>query len=760
MSALQKEFSRTQFVKGGGMMIVGLSVGGAALAGRAQAADSPFASNGPPDLQAVDSFIAIHADNTVSVKTGRVELGQGSNVGLMMIAAEELDMDIGRMKFVTHDTNITPNTGGTFGSSSIASAGPRVRSAAATAKQALLGLAATQLGVPVASLNVNDGVVSGGGKSVSYGALIGEKLFNVRMANASVNPGQAPSKAVADYKLVTKVRVPRVDIPDKVTGKHVYVQNIRVPGMLHGRLVRPRGQGAYGDGTMPRIVSIDESSIKHIKGVRIVRRNDFLGVVAETEYAAIQAAAQLKVQFADPPPISGSGNLWKQMRDFDSAGQAPARIAASTGNFDTAFAAAPVKVSGSYRHQYNGHMPIGPSAAVAHVTKDGALVMANTQDAYTMRTRIAGLLNLPENKVRIQYWEGSGSFGNAPARHDAGQAAAVMSQLAGAPVRLQFMRWDEHGWDNYGPAIMADIRAAADASGKIVAYEFTGFGMAAIGLDPTTQHVGPAVPTAGGAGALDTTNSGTQYDIVNRRVIGKTVPLLNNYFKTSTMRAPQAPQTVFASEQLIDELAYASKMDPYEFRLKNISTTDQNRWKDVLMGVGKLASWQPKVAASNLSDANVVHGRGLGLGSYAGSQAGVVADIEVNKKTGKITVLHAYVTQVSGLGVSLEGLESQMMGSMMMGTSRTLYEGVAFNKKRVTGLDWVTYPILRFKDHPNITYTITQRLDLPSSGAGEPPDAAIPAAIANAFFDATGVRIRETPLTPARVRAVLKAAGK
>jgi CO/xanthine dehydrogenase Mo-binding subunit len=406
-------------------------------------------------------------------------------------------------------------------------------------------------------------------------------------------------------------------------------------------------------------------------------------------------------------------------------------------------------------------MPIGPTAAIGHVTKDGALVLANTQDAYTMRTRVAALLDLPINKVRIQYWEGAGSFGNAPARHDAGQAAAVASQLAGAPVKLQFMRWDEHGWANYGPAIMGDVKAAADASGKIVAYEFTGFGMAAMGsTDPTSQHAGIATPGAGGTGALDTTNSGTQYDIANRRVIGKTVPLLDNYFKTTTLRAPQAPQTAFISEQIIDELAYAVKMDPYEFRLKNISTTDLNRWRDVLVGVAQLANWKPKVAASNLSNADVVRGRGIGLGSYASSQAGVVADIEVNKKTGKITVLHAYTTQVSGLGVSIEGLESQMMGSMIMGTSRTLYETVAFDKKRVTGLDWVSYPILRFKDAPKVTHTVTQRLDLPSTGAGEPPDAAIPAAIANAFFDATGVRIRETPLTPARVRAVLKAAGK
>jgi CO/xanthine dehydrogenase Mo-binding subunit len=613
----------------------------------------------------------------------------------------------------------------------------------------------------VSSLTVSKGVVSGGGRSVTYGALIGDKLLNVRMASATLNPGVAPSKPVSQYQLVTKVRVPRVDIPDKVTGKYTYVHNIKVPGMLHGRLIRPRGQGAFGGGTETKIVSIDESSIKHIPGARVVRRNDFVAVVAPDEYAAIQAAAQLKVTYGDPPPISGSGNLWKSMRDFDAAGQAPARIAFNSGNFNNAYAAAPHKVSGTYMHNYNGHMPIGPTAAIGHVTKDGALVLANTQDAYTMRTRVAALLDLPINKVRIQYWEGAGSFGNAPARHDAGQAAAVASQLAGAPVKLQFMRWDEHGWANYGPAIMGDVKAAADASGKIVAYEFTGFGMAAMGsTDPTSQHAGIATPGAGGTGALDTTNSGTQYDIANRRVIGKTVPLLDNYFKTTTLRAPQAPQTAFISEQIIDELAYAVKMDPYEFRLKNISTTDLNRWRDVLVGVAQLANWKPKVAASNLSNADVVRGRGIGLGSYASSQAGVVADIEVNKKTGKITVLHAYTTQVSGLGVSIEGLESQMMGSMIMGTSRTLYETVAFDKKRVTGLDWVSYPILRFKDAPKVTHTVTQRLDLPSTGAGEPPDAAIPAAIANAFFDATGVRIRETPLTPARVRAVLKAAGK
>jgi len=242
-------------------------------------------------------------------------------------------------------------------------------------------------------------------------------------------------------------------------------------------------------------------------------------------------------------------------------------------------------------------------------------------------------------------------------------------------------------------------------------------------------------------------------------VIAKSLPLFNNYFKTSSLRAPQAPQTCFGSEQMIDELAHVAGMDPYQFRLQNITTADQNQWRDVLVGVAKLAKWQPRVAASNLSNASVVHGRGIALGSFAGSQAGVVVDIEVNKKTGKILVTDAYASQIAGLSVYLPGVEQQMDGNLVMGASRALSETVVFNKAQVTSLDWVSYPIMRFKESPNTHYEIVQRTDLIPTGSGEPPAAPIPASIANAFFDATGVRIREAPMTPARVRAVLKAAG-
>jgi CO/xanthine dehydrogenase Mo-binding subunit len=757
----EKQFSRRSLIRGGGALVVGFSAAGAIGAKAAHSADSPFSSNGPPDLGQVDSFVAIHADNTASIKTGRVEIGQGATTGLLLLAAEELDMDMSQLVFVRHDTNITPNTGGTFGSSSISSAGPRVRSAAATAKQVLLSMASTQLGVPVASLSTSKGVISGGGKSLKYSDLVGDKLFNVAMAAPTVTPGQAPSKAIANYSLVgISTTTPRIDIPAKVTGTYVYVHNVRIPGMLHARIIRPRGQGSYGGGSATNILKVDPTSVNHIPGVKVLQRNDFLAVVAPKEYDAIQAAALLKVTYGDPPTISGSGNLYKSMRDLDSAGQAPARIGASTGNFDSAYAGAANKLTATYKYQYNGHMPIGPTCSVADVTSQGALVFANTQDAYTMRNNLHDVLGLPVNLIRVQYWEGSSTFGNAPARHDGGLAAAVASQLAGAPVRLQFMRWDEHGWDNFGPPQLADMRGAVDANGNVIAYEMTQFmppGISQTADNPTRQHVGlPIGPL--GLGALDTNNSGAQYNLPNRRVIGKSLPG-TSYFKTSTMRAPQAPQTCFASEQFIDELAYAAKMDPYQFRLQNISITDQKQWHDSLVGVGQLANWQPRVANSIKQTGTVRTGRGLGLGTFGGSQAGTAVEISVNIKTGKITVDKAYSAQVAGLTVYLEGATQQMEGNLVQGASRALLEEVEFNTKRQTSLDWVTYPIIRFKDSPDVFTKIVQRTDLAPTGSGEPPTTAVAAAIANAFFDATGVRIRQAPMTPPLVRATLKAAG-
>ncbi len=757
---MSRTLSRRSFLAAGGALVVWPSLARVATGPAGAAPVSPFASSGPPDPAQVDSYLAVHADGTVSVKTGRVELGQGSSTGLLILAAEELDVELGSLIFVRHDTNVTPDSSGTIGSSSIAAAGPMLRSAAATARQALLALASARLGVPVGSLTTAAGVVSSPAGSVSYAELVGGRLFSVPMAQVYLGPGVAPSKPVADYRLVGIADVPRIDIPAKVTGTYTYVHNLRVPGMLHGRVVRPLGQGAYGAGSAAGVVSIDDSALATIGDARVVRRGDFVGVVASVEYDAIQAASALRVVYRDPPEISGDGNLFASMRAFEAAGEVPARVQVSIGDVDAAVAVAAHTVAATYAYDYQGHMPIGPSCAVADVGPSGAIVMANTQDAYTMRLKLQSLLGLPLDQIRVQYWEGASSFGNSPARYDTGEAAAVMSQLAGAPVRLQFMRWDENGWDNYCPAILGDARAAADANGKLLAFDYTAYAIPEMSMlvDATTQNVGQPLFTDGMAGAA-TANAGTQYDIPNVRIVGKSLPVEDNYFRTSALRGPHAPQTTFACEQLIDELAHAAGMDPYLFRLENATAQQVNdgigQWRDVLVAAAELAHWEPRVAASRLERGDVVTGRGIAIGGFSGSQAAAVAEIQVSRRTGKITVQQLYAAQVAGLAVYLGGIRNQLEGNLVMATSRALLEQVRFGRSRSLALDWSSYPILRFRDHPNVATTLVQRTDLAPTGSGEPLQAPVPAAIANAFFDATGVRIREAPMTAARVRAVL-----
>jgi nicotinate dehydrogenase subunit B len=782
---LNKEFSRTTFVKGGGALIVGFGALGAGAGAKvARGAEDPYASNGPYDQLSLDSWITIHGDNTASVKMGKIELGQGLSTALLMIAAEELDMGFGQMKMISHDTNLTPDQGTTAGSQGVQTGGKQTRAAAAAAKAALLDMAAKQLGVARTSLSVTNGIVSGGGKTVTYGQLIGDRLFNVRIKGfTSAGSPTSPAQAVAGSpgtKPVTQYRIvgtspPRIDIPDKVNGRYTYVQNIRVPGMLHGRIVRPRGQGAYGAGTAPKILSIDESSIKKIQGVRVVRFGDFLGVVAEQEYAAIQAAAQLKVKWADPPPLPGVGNLWKQMREHDSAGKAPARITFNSGNFEAAFKAAAHTVQQTYKFHYTGSMAIGPECAVAAVTPQGTRIFSNTQNAYQTRELVKTVLdkvlgtNYPENRIRVTYYEGSSVYGPAAPYNDATQAAAIMSALVGKPVKLQFMRWDTHGWGNYGPAQMVDIRAGVDAKGHLTAFEFTDFGIPYWSTPPAQQQVtGSAVFAT--TGRTESTISGTQYNIPNRRVIGKSLPLEDNYFKVTFLRAPNAPQSTFAAEQAVDELAYMARIDPVAFRLQNVASAagdPAQRWRNVLTNVAKDANWQPRVAASSLSSANVVKGRGIAFGFFSNTMTCCVADIEVNKKTGKVVAKQLHVTGDAGLIAYPAGSENNEEGAAMQGLSRGLVEEVAFDRKSVTSLDWVTYPMIRFKDAPMIHVHGLTRTDVPdpagpgsrTTGSGEPALSPVPAAVANAFFDATGVRIREAPMTPGRVRAVLRAAS-
>ncbi|HEY6055659.1 MAG TPA: molybdopterin cofactor-binding domain-containing protein [Gaiellaceae bacterium] len=743
MSMLEdKRFTRRTFVKGSGALVVGFSLAGAATAGRASAGSARGQIVGPPDANAVDSYLEINADNTVTLKIGKVELGQGAPTGLLMIAAEELDMDLSQFHIVRHDTNVTPQQGATVGSASIRRGGVQVRQAAAAARATLLGLASAKLGVPVGALSVSKGVVSGGGKSVTYGELVGGHLFNVKMT------GKEQVKKPSDYKVVG-TRVPRIDIPDKVSGKYTYMQNVRVPGMLHGRIVRPKGQGAYGTGAKP--LSIDASSIRHIKGAQIVRKGDFVGVVAPHEFGAIQAASQLKVKWQETPILPGNGDLFGQIRSHET--QDVVRV--NAGNADSGLAKATKVVSASFNHNYQMHASMGPVCAIADVKSGSATVLCSSQDIYGVRRKVSAALGVPESAVRVQFYEGSGCYGHNP-QDDVAQAAAIMSQAAGRPVRVQFMRWDEHGWDNYGPAQVTDVRAGIDDKGNIVAYDYQARMVPYFSTETSDEVAGvaPAPPT--GLVFAEYFNMAGQYAVANRKVTTKGLPLTKGYFKTTFLRAPSAPQSLFASEQVIDELAYAAGMDPVAFRRQNISK-DDDRWGVVLDAVTKLSKWQPRTANSVRQTGTIRTGRGIALGGFADSPTGVVAEIQVNMKTGKITATHVYGAQDQGLAINPALVESQMEGSIMQGVSRALLEEVKFDKKRVTSLDWATYPALRFKDAPKVTVLPVQRMDRPSTGSGEPTLAPVAAAIANAFFDATGVRVRQAPMTPGVVRAALKA---
>jgi CO/xanthine dehydrogenase Mo-binding subunit len=752
---LSREFSRKSFVKGSGALVVGFSLAGAGLAGKASADIVPSPSTYLPPTNQVDSWLAVHPDNTVSFRTSQIEAGQGVTTGFLMIVAEELDLAPAQVWHNGNDTWKVVNSGATSGSGSIqSSGGPPLRAAAATAKQALLKLASAHLGVAVGSLSVTDGVVSGGGKSVTYGALVGDKLLNTTISPLTMAPGAGISKPVSRYRVVG-THVPRVDIPTKITGKHTYLHNIRVPGMVHARWVRPRGQGAYGTGAKP--LSVDESSIKHIPGASVVRRGDLLAVVAPLEYDAVRAAEELKVKWQDDPRLPSTGNLWKQMRQQDSAGKVPARYVENAGNVDVALRSAKAVVSQTYKYHYNGHAVIGPSVAVADVRKDSAVVYTNTQQLINLGTAVANILGMQPKFVRTYFYEGSASYGEPQTRFDVAPTAAVISQLIGKPVRLQLMRWDEHGWDLFGPAQLMDVRGGVDANGKIVGYEFASLSQPPSNFPTTRALLGEPLPTPGTSGP-NTSNTAPAYAISNKRVIGKTLPVFEGYLKRANLRNPQGPQTAFAAEQMIDELAYAAGMDPVEFRRRNI--TDE-RWLTALNAVAQAANWQPRVAASNLSSANVVTGRGFGFGRHGSSSySGVVAEIEVNKTTGKIVVKHLYSALDAGLSISPELVANQIVGAGVQAVSRAIHETVAFNKTRVTSVDWVTYPILRFVDTPKVTPVVVQRKELLPLGTGESPHPGIAPAIANAFFDATGVRIREAPMTPVRVRHVLKAAGK
>ena len=735
---------RREFLKAGGALLIGFSV---ATKTEAQQPEWVAFSTGPdqPDPNALDTWLAIHEDNTASIYLGFVELGQGGSTALLQIAAEELDVDMSQITAVRLETGRSPNQGGTVASASISRGGPRIRLAAAEARQALLRMASTRLGVPVERLTVDRGVVSVGGnaaQSVTYGALIGGRRFDVPYT------GKAPIKDYRTYKIVG-TSVPRKDIPDKARGTYAYMQHVRVPGMLHGRIVRPRGQGAYADGA--RVVSVDNTSVASLPGVRVVRRRDFVGVVAPDEWTAVKAARGLQVKWDVPPSLPDSpAALFQRMRTAKTID----RVVLDRGDATAAFGRAAHVLSQRYDAPYQVHAPFGPNCAVADVKADSVTVICSTQNVYETRKKVHEVLHIAEERIKVQYYEGSGTFGHS-CYDDAAQAAAVMSQEIGAPVRVQFMRWDEHGWDPFGPAHTADVKIGMDAAGKLVGYEYQGW-QHTWSLTETTAQLAEGEAASEGDGpvaqALSPFNLGAMYAIPNLRIINHRVPGLNGYLKGSYLRSPLDIAMSFGAEQTLDELAHLANMDPYLFRRQNM---DDERWLAVLNAVAKASNWTPRRAGSNLSSARVVSGRGIAVGTHLSSYAAAAAEIEVDRQTGIIVPKRMWGALEAGQVINPGFIENQITGMLVQAASRVLKEEVKFTSTNVTTVDWVSYPILRMTEAPEVFPIVVPRQDQRSTGAGEEVIAPAAAAIANAFFDATGRRLREHPMTPQRVLAEL-----
>jgi nicotinate dehydrogenase subunit B len=756
------ELSRNTFLKGGGALIVGFSLASAVAGGKAAARTAKPALGGAYpviDLGQLDSWLAIHPDNTVTVFTGHVDIGTGSETAFMQVVADELSVPFGSITMVMGNTDQTPLQGKSTASNAMASAVQPVQVAAANAYQALLAMASTKLGVPVSALAVADGVVSATtnpSSRVTYGDLIGGKRFNISIPVTSppgssdpqqTNNGSTgalavtvPLKDPSQYKVRGK-SIPRIDFPAKVTGTWTYVHNVKLPGMLHGRVLHPPAVGA-------NLISVDGFRGHRIPGlVKVVAKGNFLGIVAESEWAAIEAAGTLKATWS-------AGTL-PAYKDVYTATQSSRTVAGgdvverSTGNAAAALAGAAKVFSATYDAPFNTHGLIGPSCAIADVNPNGNVtIFSGTQWPDGTRSDVAYLLGIPKDNVRVVWFEPSGAYGRL-GTDDAAGDAAVLSQAVGKPVRVQWMRQDEHGVAPYNSAAVFQIQATLDSNGRISAMNYEDWTASHSAAEVGNMLAARAIGRAQDHPRLSGAASAPGYNIPNLQVVSH---YKEEMLRGIYMRSVGGIQNTFATESFIDELAHAAGVDPINFRLDHLPDP---RSIAVLQAAAKQFGWDYRTSPKPPSPSAVVTGRGV---STAGRMTTIV-EVSVNKKTGVVTATRAVAAFDVGRVVHPDALAAQMEGGTIMGISRAIKEEVRFDPSgRVTTRDWVTYPILRFREIPEVETVILDTPN-PASGAGEPPNQTPAGAVGNAIYDATGVRIRTLPFTPGRVRGELQAAG-
>ncbi len=763
--------SRRNFLASSGALVLSLGMG--ALPGGRVLAQALAAGPYPdPDFLQLDTWIVIHPDNTATFLVGKTDGGQGTGTAFRQMMCDELDMAFEQTRLVMGSSDTTPDQGGSGGSDAIEADGWPMRRVAAEARRVLLELASQRLNVPVAELTASNGTITAladASKSVSYAELIGGQRFDVALTGQNINAttGTAAVKPVQELRVVGQP-IQRYDIPAKVDGSLTWAVDMKVPGMLHARNVRPPVAGAS-------LRSIDESSVAGIPGfVRVVSRGNYVAVVCEREEQAIQAARELKAEWAAPAeaPFPASNDLFAYMRAATPTSSGEPRV---TGDPAAAFASAAQVLEAEYDVPFQGHTAIGPAFALADPSDNQMTIYSNDMKSYGLRNGVAQFLGLPRDRVRVVYMDGPQVYGRT-ASDDAGFEAAFLANELGRPVRVQWMRHEETAWDTKGPAYAFKLRGGLDANGKLVAldYEARALDYAHLGYnEPDTVLIAQLMgrrPERIAPGNASTPS--VKYGIPNMRLAGHVVALpmvWETPLRTGNLRDPDGPQVTFAFEAFIDELAAAARRDPAEFRIELIEVSEEDnvfrrsRSLAVLRAaVQAYGGWESRPAPKPQGAGSTLSGRGMGYTFRSNTVVAVIADVEVNRDTGHVWVKRLVCAHDCGLAINPMGLKHTVECGMLHGLSRALHEEVQFDSEKVTSVDWVSHPSMRHSDTPETIDIVLvngdpnpERPDLPHYGAGETSHKPVIAAVANAIFDATGVRLRRAPFRKERVLAAL-----
>jgi nicotinate dehydrogenase subunit B len=733
-------FDRRELLKASGVLAIGFSMSFAAGSSRAAALLPPKSVA----KDAIDSWLTIGPDDRITIFCGKVDLGTGARTALAQLAAEELDVAFGRIEMVMGDTATTPDQWLTAGNLTIFQGGSELRRAAASARRALVERAAQRLGVPASELTVEDGVVrvkANPTQSVRYGELIGDGI------KLQVDEKIALKKH-PEYKVIGK-SIPRVDIPGKVTGEFTYVHDFRLPDMLHARVMRPDHHGA-------RVASIDESAARQVNGfVQTVRKGDFVAVVARNEWAAIKAERAMRVNWTAGTGLPDQATVFETWRQRPVAKE---EVTQNVGDAKTALDGSPKRIKATYDFAVQTHATIGPSCAVADFQGGKLTVWTSSQATHSMQHELAVITGLPREAIRLVFIEGAGCYGRN-GTEDAAADAALIATLIGKPVRVQWSRADETARAPKSPPRTMDLEAGLDAQGNVVAW--TGDFYIALNhiaafkpLDfPLLAATETGIPRPGNWVGFLFQNSGQPYQFPNIRV--NTRHIAEAFFRSSHLRSPGRIENSFANEGFMDELAAAAKADPAEFRLRYLKDP---RAIEVVQAAMKLAGWQARPGPNpNAGSGPIVNGRGIAYLRYnnAITYVAAVAEVEVDTRSGAIRVTRVCASHDCGEMVNPDGVANQVEGGVLQTVSRTLLESVTWDRDMVKSVDWATYPIMRFPQAPKVEVALIDRPGAVAWGAGEPMACAIPAAIANAVFDATGARLRSVPFTPEKVKAAL-----